>query len=69
MILPDPLIFSRPLHVWLGILLFLVLIFQIMIGKKWIKIPFWIHTRINPIILFILTLIHGFYGFQTYFLR
>ncbi len=46
MILPDPLIFARPLHVWLGMIIFLILIFQISVGLKYIKIPFWYHTKV-----------------------
>lgn len=67
MILPDPLIFSKPLHVYLGMLLFLIVLFQIGIGKRIIKLPFWVHTKIIWKVILIIALIHGFYGFEIYF--
>ena len=68
MILPDPLLFTKPLHVWLGMLLFLLILFQIGLGTRIIKLPFWIHTKINWIVILTLGIIHGFYGFEIYFL-
>lgn len=69
MILSDPLIFSKPLHVWLGMVVFLFVITQILIGTRILKVPFWIHTKIIWKIILILGLIHGFYGFEIYFLK
>ena len=69
MILPDPIIRNVPLHVWLGMVTFLVMLFQILVGTKIIKVPFWIHTKVVWKILLALALIHGFYGFEIYFLN
>jgi len=69
MILPDPIIFTKPLHIWLGMLTYSVVIFQILIGTRILKIPFWIHTKVNWKIILLLASIHGFYGFQIYFLN
>lgn len=69
MILPDPLIFSKPLHIWLGMLTFLFVLLQIGIGTRIIKLPFWVHTKIIWKVILILAIIHGFYGFEIYFLQ
>lgn len=69
MILENPLIFNKPLNVWLGFLALILLILQISIGARVLKLPFWIHTRILWIVLLIVVLIHAFYGFQIYFLK
>lgn len=68
MILPDPLIFNKPVHIWLGMLTFLFVITQILIGTKILKVPFWIHTKVIWKIILVLALIHSFYGFEIYFL-
>ena len=69
MILPDPLVFTRPLHVWLGLVLFVLVSLQILIGMRILKLPFWLHTRVIWILILVVMLIHGFYGFEIYFLR
>jgi len=72
MILQDPLIFTKPLHVWLGMLTFLLVVTQISLGIILIKtgkrqVRFF-HTKIVWVIILIIALIHGFYGFEIYFL-
>lgn len=69
MILPDPIVFSKPLHVWLGFLTLFLLILQILIGRRILKLPFSFHTNVVWKILIIVALIHAFYGFEIYFLR
>jgi len=69
MILPDPVLFTKPLHVWLGIILFILVIFQILIGTRILKLPFWLHTRVIWILILSIMLIHGFFGFEIYFLK
>ncbi len=69
MILPDPLLFDKPLHLWLGLVTLLLLIFQILVGAQIIKLPFWTHKKLIWIILLTVALIHGFYGFEIYFLK
>lgn len=69
MILPDPKLFSKPLHVWLGMVTFLFVIIQILIGTRMLKLPFWLHTKVLWIIILLLVLVHGFYGFEIYFLK
>lgn len=69
MILPNPIIFTKPLNVWLGFLALLLLILQILIGAQILKLPFWLHQKVIWIILLVVVLIHGFYGFEIYFLK
>jgi hypothetical protein len=73
MILADPIVFAKPLHVWLGFVNLALLLTQISLGMTLIKrggkrIIFF-HTKVVWLILLIVVLIHGFYGFQLYFLR
>jgi hypothetical protein len=67
--LPNPIIFRKPLQVWLGVLAFIVLIVQILVGAQILKIPFWWHTKVLWIVLLVLTIVHGIYSFQRYFFR
>lgn len=69
MILPDPIIFTKPLNVWLGFLALLLLILQILVGAQILKLPFWLHRKVIWVVLLIVVLIHGFYGFEIYFLK
>jgi hypothetical protein len=69
MILTDPIIFTKPLHIWLGLLAFLLLLLQISVGLRIIKLPFWVHQKLIWWILLLVVLVHGFYGFEIYFLK
>ncbi len=66
-----PIIFGQPLHLWLGILLFALIIFQIAVAKKILPLPFRWH-RIMGYVILLLALIHGSiaiglrYGMLTY---
>lgn len=63
----DPLIFDKPLHIWLGMLTFLLILLQIGIGTRIIKLPFWVHTRIVWIAILVVGLVHAIYGIIIYF--
>lgn len=54
-----PIILGAPLHLWLGIVLFVLLVFQILVGKRILKVPFIWH-RVTAIIIVSLALVHGF---------
>ena len=69
MILPNPIIFSKPLNIWLGLLSLVLLIIQILVGSRIIKVPFIVHTKFLWKILLMVVLIHAFYGIEIYFLR
>jgi hypothetical protein len=66
-----PIILGLPLHFWLGILLFLSIMFQILVAKKLLPVPFRWHRIMGYVILF-LALIHGaiaaglFFGLLSY---
>ena len=68
-IIPDPLIFGKPLHVWLGIVLTVLVILQILIGKRILKIDFWYHRNVIPWLILAVLSLHAWYGFQIYFLK
>lgn len=65
--LPNPIIFDKPLNIWLGFLALLLLIIQILIGKRILKLPFWVHTNVVWIILLVVVLIHAWYGISITF--
>ena len=69
MILPNPLILSKPLHVWLGMLTFLLVILQILTGLRILKLPLWVHIKLLWRIILIVAIFHFIYGFQIYFLK
>jgi len=73
MILSEPTVFTKPLHVWLGMIILLLVLIQISLGITLVKtgnkqVRF-IHTKIVWVVLIIIALIHGFYAFQIYFLK
>lgn len=53
-----PIILGLPLHLWLGILLFFLISFQVATGKRPAAISFNWHRRIGYVIL-LLAIIHG----------
>lgn len=61
-----PLLFGKPLNVWLGILLLLLLTFQILSGKRWIQVPFVYHRR-NGLLISVVVALHAFYGLGIWF--
>jgi len=53
-----PIIFGLPLHFWLGVTLFIIIVLQVLIGRRTIRLPFKWHRIIGYVIL-ILAAIHG----------
>lgn len=45
----------------LGIINFLLLLFQLATGLRWIKVPFGVHKK-TGIVLFVMAAIHGLLG-------
>ena len=56
-----PIIFGLPLHIWLGFILFVMIVFQVLIGRRIIKLPFKWH-RIMGYSILVLAAIHGAIG-------
>jgi len=61
-----PIIFGIPLHIWLGMLLFLLVLFQVGTGSGLLKVPFVWHRRSGYTIL-VIALIHGSIGAGLWF--
>lgn len=60
-----PIIFGLPIFGWLGILLFLMIIFQVLTGAGLLKVNFKYH-RINGWLILLLALLHGFLALGIY---
>ena len=60
-----PIIFGFPLHLWLGTLLFILVVFQILVAKKILHVPFKWH-RVTGYLILILAMIHGLIGMGLY---
>jgi hypothetical protein len=56
-----PIILGLPLHVWLGMLTFLLILFQVGTGSGLLKVPFKWHRSNGFVVLFV-ALIHGAIG-------
>lgn len=54
-----PILWGQPIHLWLGMLLLLCVIFQVLVAKQILKVPFKWH-RIMGYVILLLALIHGF---------
>lgn len=54
-----PIIVGLPIHLWLGVILLLLIIFQIMVAKRIIPVPFQYH-RIMGYVILIIAILHGF---------
>jgi len=53
-----PLIMGQPLHLWLGILLLLLTVFQIVVAKRILPLPFGWHRKMGYVLL-LLAIVHG----------
>jgi hypothetical protein len=61
-----PIIFGIPLHIWLGMLMFLLILFQVGTGSGLLKPPFAWH-RANGYVILVLAVIHGSIGAGLWF--
>ena len=61
-----PLLWGKPIQVWLGILLLFLLFFQVLTGKRVIKLPF-VYHRYNAMVISVIVLIHAFLGLGLWF--
>lgn len=60
------MILGLPLIVWLGFVLMVLIIMQILVGKKIISLPFTYHTKILWVLILVLGFIHMFLGLENY---
>lgn len=56
-----PVIFGQPIHLWFGIVMFLMLVLQVLIAKKLVPIPFKWH-RVQGYLILIFAFFHGLVG-------
>jgi len=61
-----PLIWGKPIHIWLGLVLIVLLTLQILSGKHLIKLPFSFHRR-NAILIVLIAAVHVFFGLGIWF--
>ena len=61
-----PLIWGKPLTVWLGILLIVLLTLQILSGKHLIKLPWSFHRR-NAMFIALIATVHAILGLGVWF--
>ncbi|HRY13742.1 MAG TPA: hypothetical protein P5309_09235 [Syntrophomonadaceae bacterium] len=61
-----PIVAGQPAHLWLGLLLLLMLAFQLGTGKRWIRVPFVYHRR-NGWVMAIIAALHAFWGLGIWF--
>jgi hypothetical protein len=64
-----PLVFGRPINVWLGILLGVLLLWQIYLGMMMVRgrMNLLKLHKINATCLFIVALVHAYYGLGVWF--
>ena len=60
-----PSFFGQPLYLWVGLLLGTLVVLQILIAKRWLKVPFVWHRRNGWLILFV-GMFHGFLAISAY---
>lgn len=61
-----PVVAGQPAHLWLGILLLLMLGFQLGTGKRWIRVPFAYHRK-NGWAMAVVAALHAFWGLGLWF--
>ena len=61
-----PLLWGKPITVWLGILLIVLLTLQVLSGKRLIKLPFSFHKR-NAILIALVAILHAYFGLGIWF--
>ncbi len=61
-----PLIWGKPINVWLGIVLMVLLTLQILSGKHLIKLPFSFHRR-NAMLIGLIAAMHAIFGLGIWF--
>ena len=63
------LIFGRPVFVWLGLITLLLIILQILVGTRILKLPFFWHRKVIWVLVITFALLHAFYGIWIYFIK
>ncbi|TLM98421.1 hypothetical protein FDZ73_23490 [bacterium] len=66
LVISIPLLWDKPVNVWLGIILIFLLGFQVLTGKGIIKLPFTYH-RVNAMAIVLIAAVHAYYGLGMWF--
>jgi len=61
-----PSVAGKPLNIWGGILLAVLVVFQVLVGTRVIKLPFAWHL-VNCFLILLVALAHGFLGYMVWF--
>jgi hypothetical protein len=61
-----PSLWGKPVNVWGGILLAALVIFQVLVGTRVVKLPFTWH-KVNGFLILFVALAHGFIGYMFWF--
>ncbi len=61
-----PVIAGQPAHLWLGLALIIMLTFQMLTGKRWLKVPFSYHRK-NGWAIAAIAALHAFWGLGIWF--
>jgi hypothetical protein len=59
-------IFGIPIHIWLGMILFVLIVFQVATGTGIIKVPFIWHKRMG-LVIFLIVILHAMIGLGLWF--
>ncbi len=69
--MPIPIIWDKPITIWLGILVFCLLVATFSIGllrfKRIIRVSINVHRNLG-ILTILAALVHGYFAFVAYFL-
>jgi hypothetical protein len=61
-----PYLFGKPINVWLGLVLAVLVVLQILVGTRVLKLPFGVH-RVNGFVILAIVAVHGFIGYMLWF--
>jgi hypothetical protein len=61
-----PLVFGKPVNIWLGMVLAVLIVLQVLLGARVLKLPFVVH-RVNGFVILAIALAHGFIGYMVWF--
>lgn len=61
-----PLLFGKPVNIWLGMVLAVLVVLQVLLGARVLKLPFVVH-RVNGFAILAIAVVHGFIGYMIWF--
>ena len=61
-----PFVFGKPVNIWLGMALAVLVVLQVLVGARVLKLPFTVH-RVNGFVILAIAIVHGFIGYMVWF--